>query len=134
MASFKSIISWIGHNVLKVEQEVEPVVKVLLPASAPIFALLDPIVSRIQNAVVTVEANAPDGTAGSDKFAAVLNDFNAGLAVANSVLAAEGKQLVFDQASFTAATNAQVEALRQFAVLKASIRIVPLVAAPVVNQ
>ncbi len=126
MASFKSIISGIWHGILGAEQVAEPVIKTLLPASAPIFALIDPIIGKIQSTIVTVEANAPDGMPGKDKFNAVLADFKAGLELSNSVLAAEGKQLTFDEVSFTAATNAQVEALRQFAVLKASVRIVDI--------
>lgn len=128
MAGFKSIIKGIWHGFLSAEQVAEPIIKTLLPASAPIFALVDPIIAKVQNTIVTVEANSSDTTPGADKFGAVLSDFKSGLALTNSILAAEGKQLIFDEASFAAATNAQVEALRQFAVLRASIQIVPLAA------
>ncbi len=136
MASFKSILNGIWHGFLSAEPTIETAVKVLLPASAPIFALIDPVIAKIQNTIVTVEANSPDGTPGKDKFAAVIGDFRASLDLANSVLAVEGKQLIFDEASFTAATNAQVEAFRQFAVLRASVHVVdiPKASAPVVNQ
>lgn len=131
MASFKSIISGIWHGFLKAEPIVEGAAKVLLPASAPIFAMIDPIIAKLQNTIITVEANAPEGTTGADKFAAVFADFQASADLANAVLAAEGKRLVYDPASFTAGTNAFVEAMRQFAVLKASVRIesIPAVAA-----
>ena len=123
MANFKSIISGIWHGILKTEPVVEGAAKVLLPASAPVFELIDPIIAKLQNTIITVEANAPEGTSGADKFAAVFADFKSGADLANAVLAGEGKQLVYDPASFTAGTNAFVEAMRQFAVLKASVRI-----------
>ncbi len=123
MGSFKSIVTGIWHGFLKVEPVVEGAAKALIPGAAPIFALIDPIIGKIQNTVVSVEANAPEGTSGADKFAAVFADFQSGVDLANTVLNLEGKQLVFDAVSFTAGTNAFVEAMRQFAVLKASVRI-----------
>ncbi len=126
MASFKSIVSGIWHGFLKAEPTIEGAAKVLLPVTAPIWAIVDPIIGKIQNEIVTVEANAPEGTSGADKFAAVFADFKSSTELANSVLAAEGKEMVFDETSFTAGTNAFVEAMRQFAVLKASVRIVDI--------
>ena len=126
MGSFKSILTSVWHGIVGAEPTIETAAKILLPQSAPIFALIDPFISKIQSTIVTVEANAPDGTPGKDKFNAVLADFKAGLDLSNTALAVEGKQLVFDEVSFTAATNAQVEALRQFSVLKASVRLVDI--------
>ncbi len=132
--NFKSIVTGLFHGVVKAEPAIETAVKFLLPASAPIWAVLDPIIARIPAAVVTAEATAPDGTLGSVKSDAVFADFEAGLDLTNSILAAKGEKLDYDHVSLQAAINAQVEALKQMAVVRASIRTVPLVAAPVVNR
>lgn len=129
MANFKSIIGNVLHFLAGAEPAIETGVKLIIPASAPFFALLDPIVAKFQHAVITVEATAPDGTAGSVKSDAVFADFEAGLELTNSILAAKGEKLDYDHVSLQAAINAQVEAFRQMAVVKASIRTVPLVAA-----
>lgn len=123
MGNFKSIISGIWNGFVKAEPVIEGAAKALITGAAPVFALIDPIIGNLTNTIVTVEANAPEGTSGADKFAAVFADFKSGADLANAVLAADGKQLVYDPTSFAAGTNAFVEAMRQFAVLKASVRI-----------
>ncbi len=123
MASFKSIIKGIWSGFQTVEKVAEPIVETLLPASKPIFALLDPIIGNIANDVVTVEANAGPDISGLQKFAAVAANWQSYEATLNSILAVEGKRVVSDNVSFTAGTNALVEALRQYSVFRGSIRI-----------
>lgn len=125
--SFISILTKIGQvgsAVAGVEKTAGPLLD-LIPGVAPWRAVVDGIVSRVQSAIVTVEANNPvsDGKLKSD---ATIADFQAGLALTQQILAAQGKTLVYDQAALQAAINAQVEAYNQFAKLKASFQTVDL--------
>lgn len=126
--SFKTIITGAFHFLVKSKPTIESAIKFVLPQTAPIWAILDPIIQRIPNAVVTAEATAPDGTLGSVKSDAVFADFESGLELTNSVLAAKGETLAYDKVALQAAINAQVEALKQMASVKASIHIVPIAA------
>lgn len=126
--SFKSILTGAFHFLVKSEPAIESAAKFILPQTAPVWAILDPIIARIPNAVVTAEATAPDGTLGSVKSEAVFADFESGLALTNTVLAADGKTLEYDHAALQSAINAQVEALKQMAAVKTSIHIVALAA------
>ena len=121
--SFLSIIKTIASTVLGVEKLVSPVVGVLVPGAQPVVNILDSIVTRVQNAIVTVEANNPVGN-GTVKFDAVVADFQAAVDLAQSMAAAAGKTLTYDKAALTDAINDQVAAYNAFAKLKASFQFV----------
>jgi C4-type Zn-finger protein len=88
-----------------------------------VTATIDGVVSRIQNAIATVEANNPVGD-GQLKAAAVQADFQSAIDLAQQIAKLEGKTMVYDQAAFSAAVNAQVAAFNAFSTLKASFKLV----------
>jgi hypothetical protein len=122
--SFISILKTIGSTLLGIEHVAVPIADALLPAADPIIAEVDTLFGRLQNAITTVEANSPVGTAGTLKSDIVTQDFNASLGVAQSVLAMAGKQLSYDTAALQTAINAQVTAYNAMAALKASFKVI----------
>ena len=124
--SFISILTKVGQVALGIERAAAPMIETFLPASTPIIAAVDGIVGRIQGSITTVEANNPMDGQGQIKSAAVVTDFQDGIAIAQEVLAMEGKSLTYDSAALTTAITAQVAAYNAFATLKASIKIVAL--------
>ncbi len=126
--SFLSILKKFGNTALGIEQAAEPFITTLIPASAGVFAVIDPIFARLKQAVVTVEANSP-GTPGNLKSDAVIADFEAALSVAQSIADARGETLQYDKLALQTAINSEVAALNAMALVKASFKFVPKVPA-----
>ena len=125
MSSFLSILTSIGKTVLGIEQVAAPIAETIFPAAAPIISALDKIFQNLQGAVVTAEVNNPTGN-GQVKSDAVIADFQAGLALTQSVLALEHKELQYDAAALQTAISAQVGAFNAMAAVKASFHIADL--------
>lgn len=123
--SFLSIIKRIGSIALGIEHVAEPIVSTLIPASQPVFAILDPIFAKLQNAIMTVEVNKPIGTPGNVSSDAVIADFEASLELAQSIASAAGQVVTYDKAELQNAINFQVSALNSMAKVKASIKMSP---------
>jgi hypothetical protein len=122
--SFISILKTVGSTLLGIEHVAEPIVETLFPASSPIFAIFD----KVQTAITTVEQGMPAAT-GAAKAQAVVNDFEAGLALTQQILAVDGKTLSYDTTALQTAIDAQVAAYNAFAAVKASFKVVVAVPA-----
>jgi hypothetical protein len=113
---------------LSIFQSVAGFVGKLLPIAGTAISIMEPqfapLVSVIQNAIVTAEANNPVGTAGQAKSQSVIADFNAALAVTQQVAAIKGEKVVYDQAKLQDAINNQVSAYNAMRDLLASIQMV----------
>lgn len=123
--SFFDVLKRIGSTFVKVESIAEPIIKTLLPASAPIFNLLDPLFSKDVTNVLTVEANNPTDGQGQLKGDAVVEDFEAGLSTTQSVLAINKQKLTYD-AELQAAIKSFADWYNHLAKCKQSFKIVPL--------
>lgn len=124
--SFFGGLKKVGKVLLGIEHVAAPIVSVLLPASAPIFGMIDSWVSRLHSAVVTVEANLPMDGQGKLKSDAVIADFEAGLDVTNGFLANKGKMLDYDKDELQNAINSFVAGYNSLAKVKTSFREVDL--------
>ena len=118
--SFISILKTIGGAIVGVEKIAEPIVETLFPATTPLFGIFD----RLQTAITTVEQSLV-GATGPVKSAAVVSDFEAGLALTQQILAVSGQQLSYDDAALQTAINSQVAAYNAFAALKTTFKVVP---------
>ncbi len=123
--SFLSVLGKIGSTALSIEHVAAPIISTFVPGAAPVLAIVDSFVPRVQASIQTVEAANPASGLGAAKSAAVVADFEAGLALFQGVLAGRGEQLVFDRAALEAAIAGQVAAYNGFATVKASFKIVP---------
>ena len=122
--SFLSILRKIGSTVIGAERVVAPIAEDLLPAYSGTIAALDGIFQRLQAAIATAETTLPQDGQGSVKLPAVIADFDAGLELTQSILAAEGKKLTYDPVQLKAAIDSQVAAFNAMADVKASFKIV----------
>jgi len=123
--SFFSVLQKIGNIVVGIERVGAPIISAIIPGSAPVFAILDPMFSRLQSTIQAVELNAPNAS-GLSKSQAVIADFQAGLQAFQNAAPA-GSSVTYDGTALQAAINASVAALNAMATLKASIKIVPTV-------
>ena len=124
--SFISILKKIGTVALGIEHVAAPIISIALPQLAGPISIVDGIFQRLQTAVTTVEANNPVDGQGQVKAAAVTADFEAGLELTQSILAAENKKLTYDTAALQEAISAQVTALNAMAKVKASFKTVSI--------
>ncbi len=92
--------------------------------------VLGALVSKIGTAMVQVEAQIPDDSQGPTKQAAVVQDFNASMAMTQSLLAQTGKSMTWDPQKLKDAIDAQTKAFNLYHDLAASIKIVDAVATP----
>ena len=122
--SFISILKTIGKTILGVEHLAAPIAEVAFPQFAGAIAEVDSLTSRLQSAIVTVEANSPVGTAGTLKSDVVTQDFNAAIGLAQSIAGFAGKQISYDASALQTAINSQVAAYNALAALKASFKVV----------
>lgn len=123
MPNFLSILKTIGKDALAVEHIAVPVAEVLFPPAAPILSKLDNLAQGLQASIIKIEQAGPVYADSTVKAGAAVTDFEAGLAVTQSVLAMEGKKVTYDEPLLQAAIAAQVDAYNKFALLKASIKI-----------
>lgn len=121
--TFIGILQNIGKVVAGVDQVAGPILTVAFPAAAGPLAALDAIFQRLLAGIVTVEVKAPADGNGPEKNLAVVADFDAGLALTQSVLAMEHKHLTYDPHLLAESIAAQVAAFNAMAALKASFRI-----------
>jgi hypothetical protein len=98
-------------------------------AAAGPIAAVDSIFHRVAGSVANAEATVQQAGQGALKSSIVVSDFNAGIDIAQTVLAARGEKMVYDAAALQAAIDAQTAAFNAFATLKASFKIVPIVEA-----
>lgn len=124
--SFISILKKIGTVALGIEHVAAPILSATIPGAAGIFTIVDGFVSRIQSTIQTVEVNNPITAQGQAKAGAVIADFESGLELANAALALDKKVFVYDKVALQTAIDSQVAAFNAFAVLKASVHVVPL--------
>ena len=104
-------------NVFKtVAQVAAPIASTFLPQFAPLITLA-------QNAIVNAEANSPGPSTGPIKLAAVVSDFQSGIALTQQVLAVNGMKLTWEENLLREATSAQVEAYNKFSDFQASIKL-----------
>ncbi len=131
MANFLSILKKIGSFGLAAEHLVEPAVEAFYPPSAPLFAIFDKLTATAIGSVNAQEIANPAPGAGASKLAAVTRDIEVTLGIADDtigpLLAAEGKQITYDKALKDKAVSELVAALNDFAAVKASLKIGPLV-------
>ena len=124
--SFWTVLKRVGSFALQGEQVAEPFIKTLLPASAPVFALLDPIFAKVVTNVVTVEANNPLDGQGKLKGDAVIADFEAGLLTTQSVLALSKQKLIYDDVALQAAVKSFADGYNSLATVKQSFKVVAI--------
>lgn len=120
--SFSSVLK----KIIGIEHAIAPIANIFVPG----FAQVDAIVSRVTNAVITIEQNDPRDGQGAIKAQAVMADFAAGLEVAQAVSHARGKLLVYDADALKLAIDSQVAMLNAMAKVKASFHEIDLPAAP----
>lgn len=132
--SFISILKKFGSVVLGIEQKVAPLAESFFPQFAPEIGAVDGIVTRIQTAITTVEANNPGDGQGGIKASAVIADFEAGLGLTNTILAAKGETVTYDSVALNNAITSQVAAYNAFAALKASLKVVAVSTASPVTK
>lgn len=125
--SFWTVLKKIGAGVVKGVQIAEPIIQIVDPSLGAILSKFDPLFAKIITNVVTVEANNPVDGQGQIKSNAVIADFEAGLATTQSVLALEGKKLVYDDAALQKAITDFANGYNGLAAVKTSFKIVPLV-------
>lgn len=123
--SFVSILKKIAGVAFTVEHIAAPIVETLVPGSGVIVGELDTITSRLQSAILTVEANDPTVGNGAQKATAVANDFVAGLGLAQAIAGATGHTVTWDQTALQKTIDAFVAAYNQAAALQATIKLVP---------
>ena len=122
--SFLSILKTIGTTVLGIEKSAAPILELIPGISGPV-QVIDGIFQRVQQAIQTVEQTSPVA-GGQLKSGIVIQDFQAGLSLAQSILALEGKQVTYDASALQDAINSQVAAYNAMAKLKASFTVVPV--------
>lgn len=91
---------------------------------------LGAIVGKIGSAIVQVESQIPEDNAGSTKAQVVTNDFAASMQLTQSLLAATGKTMTWDQNKLKDVIDAQTKAFNLYHELATSIKIVDTAAAP----
>lgn len=116
--SFWDKLRKVGRAVVTVEHAVAPIASAFFPQ----FAAVDAIVTRVQGAIITAEANIPQDGQGALKAQAVIGDFEAGLDIAQSIAAARGKRLEYDKAALQEAINGFVAGYNGMAKVKASFK------------
>lgn len=84
---------------------------------------LGSIITRISDGVVKAEAQLPQDGQGATKLQMVGQDFEAGLTVAQSILATQGKALAYDPKLLEAAISAQVASFNAYKALVDSIKL-----------
>jgi hypothetical protein len=124
--SFLSILKRIGSAAVTVEHVAAPVASVVMPQFASEIAIADGMFVRLQNSILTVEANNPVDTDGTLKEQAVINDFVASLGLTQAGLALKGKMVSYDDAALRKAIASQVSAYNAMAAVKASFTIVDI--------
>jgi hypothetical protein len=126
MASFVSILKKIARVALDIEHVAAPIAEVVFPQFAGPIAMLDTWVGRTQVAIQTAEAANPADGQGPSKSQAVEADFQAGLALTQEILKAQGKLLTYDSERYQKAVALQVSAYNAFRDVKDSFKIVDL--------
>lgn len=126
MPSFVSILKKIGGVALQVEHLAEPVIKTLLPQSAGVFAILDPLFASIPLSIANNELGNPVDHQGSLKEPQTIADFEAGLQATQAILAATGKRLAWDDQKLKLNIAQWVAAYNGSAELRASFHLVDI--------
>jgi len=124
--SFLSILKNVGTVALGIEHIAAPIISATVPGAGIILSRVDSIVSLVQSGIQRQEITNPATASGPDKALAVANDFEAGLAITNEVMATQGKTMVYDKVALKTAIDAQVAAYNAMAAVKASMRMVDL--------
>lgn len=124
--SFLSILKRIGSVALNIEHTAVPIISALDPALAPLLGRIDGWVTRVQGAVLTVEANNPVDGQGQVKLQAVIADFEAGLSIANAIAGGHGKKIAYDQAKFNESVGHLVSFYNGMGEVKSSFKEVDL--------
>lgn len=122
--SFINILKKVGTILVGVEHIAAPIASAAFPTLAGPIGLVDNIFQKLQNTIITVEANNPVFGQGQLKLDAVVNDFGAGLDLTQQVLALKGEKLIYDAKLLQDVITAQVQAYNNMAALKASFKIV----------
>lgn len=107
-----------------VEHEIAPFLK-YIPGIGPAIAVVDPIITNLQNSIITAEANNPVDGQGQLKSQAVTNNFTADLATFNAFAEAAGYTATFDSAALQETINNFVAAYNSAAKLKSTIKLAP---------
>jgi hypothetical protein len=100
-----------------------PIAELIFPPAAGILGEVDGLVTKLQTAIATAEANGPLAGGGQAKNTAVVADFEAGLAVLQTVLTDTGHTVTYDPAALQAAIDAGVAFYNAAATLKSSIKL-----------
>jgi hypothetical protein len=128
--SFLSVLKKIGSVALGIEHVAAPIVALADPALAPFITKLDGWLSRTQTAVQQAEVTFTDAKAGGLKQAAVIQDFENGLVMAQDALAVTGKTIQYDAALYQKVIQDFVTAYNDAAAFKATWKIADLVPPP----
>lgn len=128
--NFFQVLKKVGTVLLGIEKVAVPIISAADPALAPILSKLDNWIGRTVNAVVTIEGSVTQAKAGGLKQAAVLQDFQLGIADAQSALAIVGKTIKYDEALYKKVIDDFALAFNDATVFKGTWQIVDLPAAP----
>lgn len=126
MASFAVIFNKIWGGLSLAEPIVSKVVGTAVPASIPIFAMIDPLFHIPMNTVIAGEITNPD-LPGPQKLADAVASFaNQDFITEMSAVAQQsGMKLVWDDLSLKSGLSAQADMNNFFAKVKASIKMIP---------
>lgn len=130
MPSFSSIIrvlKTVVVDAIGVEHAIAPIAEKFLPPQIAVpIAIADDLCTVVQSAILGNEASVAAPQAGTVKSASVASTFQAGLAMTQDILALNGQQVTYPPEELQKFVDLQCAAYQQFAVLKSSIKIVPL--------
>ncbi len=121
--SFLSIVGNALGKIVGVERAVAPFVS-FIPGAAPVIHGFDLIASTVLSSMGKAEVGNPIG-GGQIKADSVVADFEAGLEITKAVAEADGKQVVYDEATLRSALMDLTNGFNKLALVKASIKIIP---------
>ena len=122
--SFLSILKTVGKVALAAEHIIALGAEMILPAYAAPIAAVDGLLQNVQAAIITKEIQNPVDGQGQLKAAAVTQDFNSMLSLAQEALAIGGKTISYDPTKLQAVIDAQTAAYNNWAALKGTFKIV----------
>lgn len=126
--SFWGALKKVGGVIAGVEPVAVSIMK-LYPPTAGFANTIDDMWHAIQGFMVRAEVVSPD-KGGDLKLQMVISDFEHSLQLAQSALALDGKQLIYDQEQFKKVVADLTVALNDFSTFKGTIKIEPLKALP----
>lgn len=124
--SFKTIFGDVLTTILGLQRIVAPIVSILVPGSGPAFAALDPLFRNLIQSITDAEAQSPESGTGPAKAQMVQDSFDDNLAFAQSIAATSGIVIVYDKDQLRIARDSQVAAFNAMALVKASLKMVPV--------